>query len=312
MEKLRDPGKQGIFYLISSKFSNYDLYLMIIPFMVFIIIFKYIPMGGVIMAFQNYNLVQGLGKSPFVGLKHFSDMLSDRGFQSALKNTLVINFWKYLTYTPSPLILAIMIYEFPFRRLKRVAQTISYFPYFLSWIIIYGILMNLLNIQDGVINQIIRALGGDPVAFMVSKKHFIPVIVISDIWKYVGFDSIIYLSALSAIDPQLFEAARVDGAGKMTQIFRITIPSISGTFFIMFILSLGRILDAGHEQIIAMYSRPVYEVADVLTTYVYRTGIVNMRYSYSSAMGLFSSLVGLVMVCASNYISRKYSASSIW
>jgi putative aldouronate transport system permease protein len=280
--------------------------------MVFIIIFKYLPMGGLVMAFQNYNLVQGLGKSPFVGLKHFRDMFSDRGFQNALRNTLTINFWKYLTYTPSPLILAIMIYEIPFQGPKRVAQTISYFPYFLSWIIIFGILMNLLNIHDGVVNQIIKALGGDPVAFMVSRKHFVQILIISDIWKYVGFDSIIYLSALSAIDPQLFEAARIDGAGKMTQIFRITLPSISGTFFIMFILSLGRLLDAGHEQIIAMYSRPVYEVADVLTTFVFRIGILNMRYSYSAAMGLFSSLVGFIMVCSSNYIARKYNAASIW
>jgi putative aldouronate transport system permease protein len=269
-------------------------------------------MGGIVMAFQDYNLVQGLTESPFVGIKHFNYMLTDKGFQNALKNTLVINFWKYLFYTPSPLILAIMIYEVPFRGTKRAIQTISYFPYFLSWIIVFGILMNLLNIQDGVINQVIKYLGGQPIAFMVSRKYFVPIIVISDIWKYIGFDSIIYLAALTAIDPQLFEAARMDGAGKMTQIFRISIPGISGTFFIMLILSLGRILDAGHEQIIALYSGPVYDVADVLTTYVYRTGIGNMRYSYSSAVGLFASVVGLVMVCVSNYISRKFSESSIW
>jgi len=309
---MKRPRKSGEKQTLNSILSNYDLYLMIIPFLVLIIIFRYVPMGGLVMAFQNYNLVQGLAKSPFVGLRHFSEMFSDKGFQSALKNTLVINFWKYLTYTPSPLILAIMIYEIPFQKYKRVVQTISYFPYFLSWIIVFGILMNLLNIQDGIVNQIMQVLGGEPVAFMISKKHFVTIIVISDIWKYVGFESIIYLAALTAIDPQLYEAARIDGAGKMTQIFRITLPSISGTFFIMFILSMGRILDAGHEQIIAMYSRPVYEVADVLTTYVYRTGIVNMRYSYASAMGLFTSLVGLIMVCASNYVSRKYSASSIW
>jgi putative aldouronate transport system permease protein len=292
--------------------ANYALYIMLLPLLALVVVFRYLPMGGVIMAFQNYNIVQGLSKSPFVGLKHFYAMFTDRGFLNAFRNTLVINFWKYLLYTPAPMILAILIYELPGRRFKRMVQTISYFPYFISWIIVFGILMNLLNIQDGVINQLIKSLGGQPAAFLVSKKYFIQIIVISDIWKFVGFDSIVYLAALAAVDPQLYEAAKIDGAGKLSQIWRITVPCISGTFFIMLILSLGRILDAGHDQIIALYSRPVYEVADVLTTYVYRTGITSMRYSYAAAIGLFSSVIGLVMVCASNYLSGKFSETSIW
>jgi putative aldouronate transport system permease protein len=269
-------------------------------------------MGGLVMAFQNYKLVQGITGSPFAGLRHFEYMFSDQNFINALKNTFIINFWKYLLYTPSPLILAIMIYELPGRHFKRVVQTISYFPNFISWIIVLGILMNLLNIQDGIVNHVIKFFGGKPVAFMISKKHFIPIIIISDIWKYVGIDSIVYLSALTAIDPQLFESAKMDGAGKFTQIWKITIPSISGTFFIMLILSMARILDAGHDQIIALYSPPVYEVSDVITTYVYRTGILNMKYSYSTAIGIFSSVVGLIMVGITNVISKRVNETSVW
>lgn len=292
--------------------SDLDLYLMFLPVLIFFVLFKYIPMGGIVMAFQDYNIVGGVLGSPFVGLKHFQEMFGQSGFLDALRNTLVINFWKYLTYTPAPLLLAIMIHEVRCKWLKKTIQTVSYFPNFISWIVVFGILTNLLNVQNGLINQVIKALGGKPIPFMISKQHFVGILVISDIWKYAGIDSIIYLSALTAIDPQLYESARLDGASKIGQIRHVTLPGVSGTFFIMMILSLGRILDAGHDQIIALYSKPVYEVADVLTTYIYRTGIGSMRFSYSAAVGLFSSLVGLVMICLSNYLSRRYSETSVW
>ena len=292
--------------------ADYDLYLMLLPVLVFFLLFRYVPMTGVLMAFQDYNIVGGLFNSPWAGLKHFREMFNSPAFFRVLSNTLIINFWKYLTYTPAPLILAVMINEVRHDRFKKTVQTITYFPNFISWIIVFGILMNLLNMQDGLINQVISALGGKPVSFMISKKHFVGILVISDIWKYVGIDSIIYLSALTAIDPQLYESAVMDGAGKMRQIFNITLPCVSNTFFIMVILSLGRVLDAGHEQIIALYSQPVYDVADVLSTYTYRIGVTSMRYSYSSAVGLFSSVIGLIMISASNWLSRKYSETSIW
>jgi len=285
---------------------------MLLPVMGFFILFKYVPMGGMLMAFKDFNIVDGLWGSPWIGLKHFRDMLNTPAFMNALRNTLYINFWKYLTYTPAPLILAIMIYELKGKYFKKTIQTITYFPNFISWIIVFGIMMNLLNVQNGLLNQVLVAFGIKPIPFMISKQHFVGVLVISDIWKYVGIESIIYLSALMAIDPQLYEAAMVDGAGKMRQIFHITLPGISNVFFIMVILSLGRLLDAGHEQIIALYSQSVYEVADVLTTYVYRVGITSMRYSFSSAVGLFSSVVGLIMVASSNMLARRYSETSIW
>jgi len=292
--------------------ADYDLYLMLLPVIGFFVLFRYVPMVGVVMAFQDYNIVGGLFGSAWVGLKHFREMFNSPAFFRVLGNTLIINFWKYLTYTPAPLILAIMINEVRHVRLKKTVQTITYFPNFISWIIVFGILMNLLNVQDGLVNQAISALGGKPVPFMISKKHFIGILVLSDIWKYVGIESIIYLSALTAIDPQLYESAVMDGAGKMRQIFSITLPCISNTFFIMLILSLGRVLDAGHDQIIALYSQPVYDVADVLSTYTYRIGVTSMRYSYSSAMGIFSSVIGLIMISTSNWLSRKYSETSIW
>ena len=292
--------------------ADYDLYLMLAPVLGFFILFKYVPMAGILMAFQDYNIIGGIFNSPWIGLRHFSEMFNSPAFFRVLGNTLIINFWKYLTYTPAPLLLAVMINEVRYNRLKKTVQTITYFPNFISWIIVFGILMNLLNVQNGLINQIISALGGKPIPFMISKKHFIGILVISDIWKYVGIDSIIYLSALTAIDPQLYESAVMDGAGKMRRIVSITLPCISNTFFIMVILSLGRVLDAGHEQIIALYSQPVFDVADVLSTYTYRVGVTSMRYSYSSAVGLFSSVIGLVMISVSNWLSRKYSETSIW
>jgi putative aldouronate transport system permease protein len=285
---------------------------MLAPVLGFFILFKYVPMAGVLMAFQDYNIIGGIFKSPWAGLRFFNEMFNSPAFFRVLGNTLIINFWKYLTYTPAPLILAIMINEVRHAGLKKTVQTITYFPNFISWIIVFGILMNLLNMQDGLINQAISALGGKPVPFMISKKHFVGILVVSDIWKYVGIDSIIYLSALTAIDPQLYESAVMDGAGKMRRIFSITLPCISNTFFIMVILSLGRVLDAGHEQIIALYSQPVFDVADVLSTYTYRVGVSSMRYSYSSAVGLFSSVISLIMITVSNWLSRKYSETSIW
>ena len=292
--------------------ADYDLYLMLLPVLGFFILFKYVPMSGVLMAFQDYSLTGGLLESPWVGLKHFRTMFTTPGFTNVLGNTLIINFWKYLTYTPAPLILAIMINELRNRRFKKVVQTITYFPNFISWIIVFGILMNLLSAQNGLVNQVINYFGGKSIPFMISKKHFVGILVISDIWKYVGIDSIIYLSALTAIDPQLYESAMMDGAGKMRRILHITLPCVANTFFLMLILSLGRVLDAGHDQIISLYSQPVFDVADVLSTYVYRTGVTSMKYSYSSAVGLFSSLVGLIMISASNWLSRKYSETSVW
>lgn len=292
--------------------SDYDLYLMLLPCLCFFILFKYVPMAGIIMAFQDYTIAGGLLGSEFVGLKHFKEMFQQPGFLDALRNALYINFWKYLIYTPAPLILAIMINEVRRGWAKKTIQTICYFPNFISWIIVFGILTNLLNVQSGLVNRVLSAMGLKPIAFMISKQYFVPLLVITDVWKYVGIDSIVYLSALTGIDPGLYEAAKLDGANKMQQIRHITVPGVSSTFFIMLILSLGRILDAGHDQIIALYSKPVYEVADVLTTYIYRTGIGSMRFSYSAAVGLFSSLIGLIMVCLSNWLSRKYNQSSVW
>jgi len=309
---MKGTRSEGISKTWTQILADYDLYLMLLPVLAFFILFRYVPMGGIMIAFQDYNLVGGILGSPWVGLKHFRAMLATPGFINALRNTLIINFWKYLTYTPAPLILAIMVNELRNRRFKKVVQTITYFPNFISWIIVFGILMNLLSAQNGLINQVITYFGGESVPFMISKKYFVGILVTSDIWKYVGIDSIIYLSALTAIDPQLYESAVVDGAGKMRRIFSITIPCVANTFFIMLILSLGRVLDAGHDQIIALYSQPVYDVADVLSTYVYRTGVTSMKYSYSSAVGLFSSLVGLIMISFSNWLSRKYSETSVW
>lgn len=292
--------------------NDYQLYILLLPCLVLMIVFRYFPMQGVIMAFQDYSITNGIFGSEFVGFKHFIDMFSQDMFLRSLRNTLWIKFLGIIVGMPAPILLAIMINEIGLKRYRKTLQSITYFPYFLSWVVINGMLLNLLNVHDGIINQIIVFFGGEPTAFMMSSDHFVWVLIFSHIWKFLGSDTILYLAALTAIDPGLYEAARIDGAGKLQQIFHITLPGLMGTFVILQILAMGRILQAGDAQIISMYSEPVYEVADVIGTYVFRTGIGGMRYGYATAVGLFQSVVGLCMVLFTNQLSKKYADSSVW
>lgn len=292
--------------------TNYQLYLLVLPCMLLMLLFRYVPMSGLIMAFQNYNITKGIMGSQFIGFANFNKMFHQEGFLLALRNTLVIKLLTMIIGLPLPIALAIMINEIGKKRYRKVMQTITYFPYFLSWVVINGILLNLLNVQDGVINQIIKMLGGEPIAFMMSKKYFVAILILSTFWKNLGCDTIIYLAALTSIDSGLYEAAKIDGASKLQQIRHITLPGLMNTVIICQILAIGRILRANDEQILALYSEPVYEVADTIGTYVYRNGIGQMQYGYSTAVGLFQSVIGLIMVTFTNRLSRKYTENSVW
>ncbi len=292
--------------------TNYQLYLLVLPCMLLMLLFRYVPMSGLIMAFQNYNITKGIMGSQFVGFANFNKMFHQEGFLLALRNTLVIKLLTMIIGLPLPIALAIMINEIGKKRYRKVMQTITYFPYFLSWVVINGILLNLLNVQDGVMNQIIKMLGGEPIAFMMSKKYFVAILILSTFWKNLGCDTIIYLAALTSIDSGLYEAAKIDGASKLQQIRHITLPGLMNTVIICQILAIGRILRANDEQILALYSEPVYEVADTIGTYVYRNGIGQMQYGYSTAVGLFQSVIGLIMVVFTNKLSQKYTENSVW
>ena len=283
------------------------LYLMLLPGLALILIFCYGPMYGLQIAFKDYNIGLGIWNSPWVGLEHFQKFLSTDAAIRALTNTIIISALKLVFSFPMPILLAVVLNEIGNQTFKRVAQTISYLPHFISWIIVASLLNNLLSPSTGVINAFIQQLGGDPIYFLADKNWFRPILVISNIWKEIGWSSVVYLAALSGIDPSLYEAAIVDGATRVQRITRITLPSIMPIAVTMLILSMGSIMSAGFDQVFNLYSPQVYDVGDILDTYVYRRGLVDMSYSFSTTVGLFKSVVGLILVVAVNVIAKRLS-----
>lgn len=289
-----------------------ELYLFLLPAVVVTFIFKYIPMNGIVIAFQDYNIFKGISESPFVGLKHFQNVFSNPDFFRVLRNTLVINLYKIVFWVPLPLVLALMIHEIRPGVFRRTAQTVIYLPHFLSWVIVGGIFVNILSVNGGLVNRLLGNLGIEPIAFMMDKNWFREVIVWSSMWKEAGWGTIVYLAAIVALDPQQFEAARIDGASKWKQIRYITLPGVANTIILVLMMSLGNLLTNSFEQILIMYNPAVYDTADVINTYVYRYGVGQMQYSYASAIGLFNSLVGFVLVVGTNALCRKFLDRSIW
>jgi putative aldouronate transport system permease protein len=273
---------------------------MFLPGFAFILLFNYGPIYGVQIAFKDYNISKGIWGSDWVGLKHFISFFTVPDNLRLLKNTVIISVLKLVFSFPAPIVLAIMINEVGNRSFKRVVQTISYLPHFISWVIIAGIVTAVLSPSTGVVNIIIKAFGGRPIFFMTNSTWFRPVLVISNIWKEIGWSSVIYLAALSGVDPQLYEAAMIDGSTRLQRIRHITLPSILSVVAIILILSMAQILNAGFDQVFNMYNPSVYGVSDIIDTYVYRVGLGQMQFSFTTAMGLFKSLVGLIMVVIVN------------
>lgn len=290
----------------------WDLYLIMLPGLAYFIIFKYVPMGGIIVAFQDFSAFAGIRGSEWVGLAHFKNMFTDSEFYTVFKNTLLISLYKLIWGFPGPIILALMLNEVRHMLYKRGVQTLVYLPHFLSWVIIGGILVNVLSPATGIVNQFLGMLGFEPVFFLGSQEWFRTVLVVSDIWKEAGWGAIIYLAALASIDPQIYEAAVVDGASKWKQLIHVTLPSLTGTIVILFVLRLGSVLDVGFEQIFVLYNPLVYNVADVIETYVYRTGITQGQFSFTTAVGLFKSVISLILVVLANKAARKLGQDSLW
>ncbi len=290
---------------------QWDLYLLLLPGVAATLLFRYVPMGGLLIAFKDYNIFDGLAESPFVGLKHFARLFQDRYFVTTLWNSFIISFYKLVFIFPMPVILAVLLNEVRGRAFKRGVQTMAYLPHFLSWSIVYGVFYTLLS-MDGPVNDILAAFGAERIPFFIRPAVFRGVLVVTDAWKSVGWGCIVYLAALTAIDPQLYEAARIDGANKARQIFHVTLPGIASTVVVMLVLRLGSLISAGFEQIFIMYNPTVYSVADVLDTYVYRTGLGQQNFSYASAVGLFNSVVSMTLVLGSNWAARRFFGHSIW
>jgi len=291
---------------------EWDLYLMLIPGILFLLLFKYTPMYGIVIAFKDFNIYDGLAASPWVGMEHFERLFLSEDFARVFRNTLIISIYKIFFLFPLPIILAVLMNEIKNMVFKRGIQTIVYLPHFLSWVIVSGLFLQLLSTNGGLINKMIVGLGGESIAFFMNTEVFRSVLISSAGWKEVGWGMIIYLASIATIDPQLYEAAKIDGASRFRQIWHITLPGLVPIIILMFILRLGNILEAGTEQILVMYNSIVYEVADVIGTYVYRIGLGQQDYSFSTAVGLFDSVIGFILIITGNYLSRKFLKRGIW
>ena len=293
-----------------SRTINY--WVMILPALIWMLAVNIVPMFGVVMAFQDFNPGKGIFGSEFVGLENFRYMFQMKDVSQIFFNTVVIAVCKLFLNVIVPVIFALLLNEIKNVAFKRSVQTIVYLPHFISWVVLSGILINLLSTSNGAVNEVIKFFGGEPIQFLQSEKFFRSVIVISDIWKEAGWGAIVYIAAISGIDREMFEAARVDGVKMMQKIWYITLPSIAPTITVLFILRLGSILKNGFEQIFMLYSPVVYDVADVFETYTYRIGMQEGKYGFASAVGLFQSVVGLILVLVTNKISRKVGDGGLW
>jgi len=291
---------------------NKYLFLMLFPILVWYGIFHYGPMYGVQLAFKDFSPVKGIWGSAWVGFEHFKFLFyQSPDFARIFRNTILISLYNIVFGFPAPIILALMLNEVRSKLFKRVAQSISYIPHFFSWVILSGIVIVMLSPSEGPVNYIIKLFGGEPIYFLANTDYFRPTLVITNIWKEIGWGTIIYLAALSGIDPTLYEAATIDGANRWQRIRNITIPSILPVVSIMFILSLGGILNAGFDQIFNLYSPAVYEVADVIDTYVYRAGIQQSQFGLTTAVGLFKNVIGIALVLGTNYVMKRMGQEGV-
>jgi len=288
---------------------DWILYLMLAPPLAYFVIFHVIPILGMRLAFQDYRII---GDNVWVGTKHFEVLFSSPAFMNVLRNTVVISAMKMFFGFPVPIVLAILINEVTQRHFRKYVQSIVYLPHFLSWVVIAGIWIKLLSPSEGAVNLIANFFGGPSIDYMTSKAHIRWVFVASEIWRSAGWDSIIYLAAIMSISPSLYEAARIDGATRLQSMIHITLPQITGTIVTVFILNLGFFMSAGFDQVFNMMNDSVISVADILDTYVYRIGIVNGQFAYSTAASLFKGVIGIVLILGTHFTSRRLTGKGLW
>ena len=300
-------------YTFSSFKRELPLHLMILPALILVMIFSYTPMAGLVIAFQKFIPSKGMfGDQQWVGLGNFKYVFSLPGFNQALKNTVVIAFWKIILGLAVPIVFALLLNEVSRSGFKRTVQTIVYLPYFLSWVVLGGIFLDMLSPSSGIINQIITALGGKSIFFLGDNRYFTPTLIVTDIWKNFGYGAIVYLAAILGIDTDLYEAAQIDGANRWRQTWHITLPGILSTIVLMTVLSMADILNGGFDQIYNLYSPAVYSTGDILDTFVYRLGIERTQFALSTAAGLFKSGVSLVFITASYWMADRFAGYRIF
>ena len=289
------------------------LLLMLLPGFILLIVYKYVPMLGLIIAFKNFSFAKGVLGSKWAGLENFIFLFTRHpDFYNLICNTLAINVLKLIFYFPVPIILAIMLNELTNLKLKKLIQTSIYLPHFVSWVVFGSIVIQFLMPDVGMVNQIIELMGGEQRFFMSETAYFRPIVVVSEIWKSAGWGSILYLASLTSINPEYYEAAIIDGAKRWQKIWYITIPCISETIVVLLLLEIGKLMDVGFEQIYVLANPAVYSVGDVLSTYIYRIGIGQARFSMTTAIGLFQSVIGLILILGANITCKKLFDKNIW
>jgi putative aldouronate transport system permease protein len=269
-------------------------------------------MVGILIAFQDYSNVKGPFNSPFVGFEHFGYLFQAKAFYQVLGNSIILSLYRLIAGFPAPILLALMLNEIKSQRYKRSMQTVLYLPHFISWVVVYGILINFLSPSTGVLNKLLEFFGMEAVPFMTSTKYFRSVVVISDIWKSAGWGTVVYMAAMAGIDPTYYEAAIIDGASRMKRIIYITLPMISNTIIVMLILRTGSLLTNGFEQLLLMQNALNIEVSEVFETYTYKVGIREGRFSFSTAVGLFQSIVGFILIMITNQAARRFGEGGLW
>ncbi len=291
---------------------EWQLYVMLIPTILWLVIFLYKPMYGLQIAFKDYSIFRGVAGSPWIGLEHFQTLFGNDQFLRALKNTIIISFYSLLFGFPMPILLALMFNEILNQTFKKTAQTIVYLPHFISSVIIAGIVITAFSPSAGIVNTFLGWLGVDSIYFLTKPEWFRPIFVGTGIWQEAGFQSIVYLAAIAGVSPTLYESAVVDGASRWQMMWKITIPSIMPTIIIMLIIRIGNILEVSFEMIILLYQPATYETADVVNTFIYRQGLQGGQYDFAAAAGLFNAVVAFVLVMTANTISKRYSRTSLW
>lgn len=298
--------------LVRSIWRHRWFYLMMTPTLLYFLIFKYGPIWNAQLAFKDFKPLLGVWASPWAGFKHFETFVNSFYFEQLITNTIIFSTAKLIFGIPIAVICAISLHETLFKRFRTLVQTMIYLPHFLSWVIMFGVLLMILSPDAGLINVILKRLGMEPIAFMTSPDWFRWVVILSDIWKETGWSTIIYLAALLSISPQLYEAAAVDGASNVQRIWHISIPGILPVIVLVTLLRLGNILNAGFNQIFMLYSIPVYSVGDIIDTWVYRQGILQFQFSLATAVGLFKGVIGLVLILISNEVAKRVAKQSLF
>lgn len=292
--------------------SNKYLWLMFLPCLIYYLIFRYAPMFGLVITFKDYNLFRGVWASDWVGLKYYRMFLENPDFLLLMKNTFLLGVMNLVFGFPAPIILALLLNEVRKAAFKRFVQTVSYLPHFISNVIVASMVIMFLSPTGGLVNELIGYLGFEPINFMNDPKLFRGIYVLSEIWQHIGWETIIYLAALTSVDPQLYEAASIDGASRMRKLWHVTLPGISFAIVITLILNIGSVLEIGFEKVFLLQNPAIYSTADIISTYVYRVGLEQGNFSYGAAIDLFMGIISLIFIYSANFISRRVSETSLW